>query len=59
MRPKRIKVHPVGFVAIKAKSRNQSHTGEARKYIQVIRMKNGQVRTIQHYEAGYTYGGVR
>ena len=25
MRPKRIKIHPVGFIAIKAKDRNQKH----------------------------------
>lgn len=59
MRSKRIKIHPVGFIAIKAKDRNQNHAGETKKYTQVIRMKNGQIRTIQHYEAGYMYGGFR
>lgn len=55
---KRIKVHPIGFIAIKAKNR-ADHTGETKKYIQTVRMKNGQTRTIQHYEAGYMFGGFR
>ena len=59
MRPKRIRIHPVGFVAIKAKDRNQNHTGETKKYVQTIRMKNGQIRAIQHYVAGYIFGGTR
>lgn len=58
MTPKRIKVHPIGFIAIKAKNR-ADHTGETKKYVQTIRMKNGQVRTIQHYEAGHMFSGVR
>lgn len=55
---KRIKVHPIGFIAIKAKNR-ADHTGETKKYLQTIRMKNGQIRTIQHYVAGYIFGGTR
>jgi hypothetical protein len=55
---KRIKVHPIGFIAIKAKNR-ADHTGETKKYVQTIRMKNGQIRTIQHYEAVSMFGGVR
>lgn len=58
MSPKRIKVHPIGFIAIKAKSR-ADHTGETKKYVQTVLMKNGQIRAIQHYEAGHIFGGVR
>ena len=55
---KRIKIHPIGFVAIKAKNR-ADHKGETKKYVQTICMKNGQIRTIQHYKAGHMFGGVR
>lgn len=55
---KRIKVHPMGYIAFKSKNR-KDHKGETKKYVQTIRMKNGQVRTIQHYEAGYMFGGIR
>lgn len=58
MTPKRIKVHPIGYIAVKAKSRDNHH-GETKKYMQVIRMSNGQIRTIQHYEAGHMFGGIR
>ena len=57
MTPKRIKVHPFGHIAIKAKNR-ADHKGETKKYVQTIHMKNGQTRTIQHYEAGYIFGGI-
>lgn len=58
MTPKRIKIHPIGFIAIKAKGRND-HKGETKKYVQTIRMKNGQTRTIQHYEAGHIFGDLK
>lgn len=58
MTPKRIKVHPIGYIAINAKNRVDHH-GETKKYVQTIRMKNGQTRTIQHYEAGHIFGGIR
>lgn len=55
---KRIKIHPIGFIAIKAKER-KDHFGETKKYVQVVRMPNGQTRAIQHYEAGYMFAGTR
>lgn len=55
---KRVKVHPIGYIAVNAKNR-ADHTGETKKYLQTIRMKNGQIRTIQHYVAGYIFGGTR
>lgn len=54
---KRIAIHPMGYIA--PKSNQKDHYGETKKYVQTIRMKNGQIRTIQHYEAGHTFGGVR
>lgn len=58
MSPKRIKIHPIGFIAIKAKNRND-HKGETKKYVQIVRMKNGQIRTIQHYTSLAMFGGFR
>lgn len=51
-----IKAHPFGYTPIKQKNRN-THWGETKKKIQVIRMSNGQVRTIQHY-AVHALGGL-
>ena len=45
---KRIKVHPIGYAPIQSKSRN-NHYGEQKKYVQTIKMRNGQIRSIQHY----------
>lgn len=58
MTPKRIKIHPIGFIDIKKKNRND-HYGETKKYVQTVLMKNGQTRAIQHYEVGHMFGGVR
>ena len=44
------KAHPFGYIGIKkAKAERNPHFGEQKKYVQVIKMKNGQIRTIQHY----------
>ena len=44
------KAHPFGYVGIKkAKAERNPHFGEQKKNTQTIYMKNGQVRTIQHY----------
>ena len=45
-----VKAHPFGYVGIKkAKAERNSHFRELKKEIQTIHMKNGQIRTIQHY----------
>ena len=44
------KAHPFGYVGIKkAKADRNRHFGEQKKETQSIHMKNGQIRTIQHY----------
>lgn len=44
------KAHPFGYVGIKkVKADRNLHFGEQKKETQAIHMKNGQVRTIQHY----------
>lgn len=52
-----IKAHPFGYVPVKKKNRN-THYGETLKKTQVIRMKNGQTRTIKHYTQ-YAFGGLK
>jgi len=56
MRPKRIKVHPIGwqkpFVRHTAENK-----GETIDYVQTIRMSNGQIRVIPHYKV-YALGGL-
>lgn len=42
------KAHPFGYIPIKKKE-DRSTKSLQKKYLQVVRMKNGQVRTIQHY----------
>ena len=55
---KRIAIHPIGYIAPKSKNQ-KDHYGEAKKYVQTVRMSNGQTRAIQHYVAGYIFGGTR
>lgn len=55
---KRIAIHPIGYIAPKSKTQ-KDHYGETKKYVQTVRMKNGQTRAIQHYVAGYIFGGTR
>lgn len=45
-----VKAHPFGYVAIKkVKEERNHHFGEQKKCTQVVQMKNGQQRVIQHY----------
>ena len=45
-----VKAHPFGYVGIKkAKADRNFHFGEQKKRTQIILMKSGQIRTIQHY----------
>ena len=49
-----IKAHPFGYEPIMKKPGRYAHYGATKKRTQAIRLKNGQVRTIQHY---VTHGG--
>ena len=56
MRPKRIKVHPIGYkknTIIPTKD----HTGETFDHIQTIIMADGEVRVIKHYKV-HALGGL-
>jgi hypothetical protein len=44
-----IKAHPFGHEPIKNKHGRKAHYGDAKKKTQAIRMKNGEIRTVQHY----------
>ena len=57
MQPKRIKVHPIGYIPIKKKDR-ADHFGQTFDKTQVVLMKNGQLRMIRHYKL-YAIGGGR
>ena len=57
MRPKRIKVHPIGYKAPFVRH-TAEHKGETIDYIQTIRMSNGQIRVIPYYKV-YAFGGLR
>lgn len=46
---KYIKAHTIGYIPVEKKRDRKDHFGEQKKYVQVIKMKNGQVRSIQHY----------
>jgi len=52
-----IKAHHFGYTPIKNKNGRKSHYGETLKKIQVVRMRNGQTRTIYHYDV-YALGGL-
>ena len=41
------KAHPFEYVP--RKKEKQDHYGQQKKHVQIVRMTNGQVRTIQHY----------
>ena len=56
MQPKRIKVHPIGYIPIKKKNR-ADHYGESFFKTQLVHMKNGQLRTIKHYRVLALGGG--
>lgn len=56
------KAHPFNYIPVKNKKsiRHDSmmFRGESLDHIQVVRMKNGQTRTIKHY-VGHLTGGSR
>lgn len=56
MRPKRIKVHPIGYKAPSVRH-TAEHKGETIDYVQTIRMSNGQIRVIPHFKV-YALGGL-
>lgn len=44
------KAHPFGYKPIKTKvGDRKDHTNESVKYVQTVRMPNGQTRAIKHY----------
>ena len=44
------KAHPFGYRKVKTlKVDRKDHTNESVKYVQTVRMPNGQTRAIKHY----------
>ena len=54
---KRIKVHPMDYIAPKSKNR-KDHRGESLHHIQIVHMRNGQIRVIKHYMQHLIGGGA-
>ena len=55
MRPKRIKVHPIGYKKRSAVS-IADHYGQTIDHVQTVNMPNGQIRVIKHYKV-FALGG--
>ena len=56
MKPKRIKVHPIGYKHNTTRSA-KDHTGETFDHAQTIIMADGEVRVIKHYKV-HALGGL-